>query len=70
MNFNDSKKWFESLNKQAEAIKENALRLSWYMRGGITYNDILNLSPFERKVINKIIDENIETTQKTGMVIL
>lgn len=39
--------------------------MAWYMRGGITYNDILNLSTKEREFINEIIDNNLEVTKKT-----
>ena len=37
------------------------------MRGGVTYEDILNMSIDERHEINKIIESNLETTKKTQM---
>ena len=37
------------------------------MRGGISYNDVLNLSVTERKSISKLIEENMETTKKSGL---
>lgn len=37
------------------------------MRGGASYEDILNMSDLERTVINKIIEENLETTEKTKL---
>jgi len=55
------------MENEAKAIKENALKLSWYMRGGITYTDILNLAPYEREVIVKLVEANMETTKKTGL---
>lgn len=39
--------------------------MAWYMRGGISYNDVLNLSTKEREFINEIIDNNLEVTKKT-----
>lgn len=48
-------------------IKRNALKFAWYMRGGATYEDILNMSVSEREMLSKIIDENLETTKKTQM---
>jgi hypothetical protein len=48
-------------------IKSNALKMSWYMRGGATYNEILNMSLGEREAITKIIEENLETTKNTNM---
>lgn len=37
------------------------------MRGGTTYNEILNMSINEREAITKIIEENLETTKNTNM---
>lgn len=41
--------------------------MSWYMRGGVSYTDVLNMSLSERKTISKIIDQNLETTKKSQM---
>jgi hypothetical protein len=37
------------------------------MRGGVTLLDIMNMSSKEVDVLNKIVDENLETTKKTKM---
>ena len=37
------------------------------MRGGLTYEEALNLSIEERKHISEIIKDNMETTKKTGL---
>ena len=57
----------DGLEKEANTIKDSALKFSWYMRGGVTYQDILNMSPKERETIAKIVEENLETTKKTQM---
>ena len=41
--------------------------MAWYMRGGATYEDIMNMSHIEREAIAKLIDQNLETTKKTQM---
>jgi hypothetical protein len=41
--------------------------MAWYMRGGASYEDVLNMSSQERKAIESIIDNNLETTKKTQM---
>lgn len=41
--------------------------MAWYMRGGASYQDILNMSSSERKVINQIIDSNLEVTKKSQL---
>ena len=41
--------------------------MAWYMRGGVSYTDILNMSEQEREAVNKLIEDNLETTKKTQM---
>lgn len=41
--------------------------MAWSMRGGASYEDILNMSSDERKAISKLIEDNIETTKKSGL---
>lgn len=60
-------KLIESYEKQIKEIKKNAITMAWYMRGGMTYEDILNMSNDERQQINELIDSNLETTKKTQM---
>ena len=57
----------DSYEKQSRAIRDELLRFCWYMRGGLSYADALMLSSEERKLINEIIKENLETTKKSGM---
>ena len=60
-------KWIDDLGKESNAIRREALTLSWYMRGGISYNDAMHLSYDERTIINEIVTSNLETTKKSGM---
>ncbi len=55
------------MEKECTEIKKTALTLTWYMRGGVQYTDVLNMSYEERQQINKLIDDNLETTKKTQM---
>jgi hypothetical protein len=58
---------FEQYDKESRAMKEEALRMTWYMRGGIGYDEAMSLSFEERKSIGKIIKENMDITKKTKM---
>lgn len=60
-------KLIDSMEKETEIIKSNALSYAWYMRGGVSYEDILNMSSKERKEIGNIIDSNLETTKKSNL---
>jgi hypothetical protein len=55
------------MEKECGEIKKNALSLSWYMRGGVSYVDVLNMSADERLMINDIIAFNMETTKKSQL---
>jgi len=60
-----------SMDSSAKDFKENLFRSSWYMRGGVTVNDLLYLYGFEeREMITKIIKENIEATEKTKLPLI
>jgi hypothetical protein len=60
----------ELLNKmdvEKNQIRSEAMRLSWSMRGGLSYADALNLSHDERKLLGELIKENMDTTKKSGL---
>lgn len=61
------KRMADNMWREAQQIKENALKMVWYMRGGVQYEDILNMSRDELQAINKIIEENLETTKKSQL---
>jgi hypothetical protein len=55
------------MDKETVDIRREALQLSWYMRGGLTYDQALQLSVSERTLISELIKENLETTKKSGL---
>ena len=55
------------MEKEANDIRAQCLKMSWYLRGGGTYEDVLNMSFQERQMINNLIKENMETTQKSKL---
>jgi hypothetical protein len=55
------------MDKEVRAYKDNALRMCWYMRGGLSYDESMLLSDVERKLINDLIKENLETTKKSKL---
>ena len=59
--------WVDQMERESREIKQEALKMVWYMRGGLSYESALNLSPDERITISKLIKENLETTKKTGL---
>ena len=61
------KKLLDRFDKEAGEIKFTCLQMSWFMRGGVTYTDVLNMSVKERQSLNKIIEKNMETTKTSGL---
>jgi len=61
------KKLIERYEVEVSGIKKNAMTMSWYMRGGVTYEDVLNMSSDEHKIINEIIESNLDTTKKSQL---
>jgi hypothetical protein len=57
----------ESYEKESKALKDEAIRISWYMRGGISYDDAMMLTSQDRDLVGKLIKENLEVTKKSGM---
>jgi hypothetical protein len=55
------------MEKESNSIRQEALQLCWYMRGGLSYDQALQLSVGERKIINDIVKSNLETTKKSGL---
>jgi hypothetical protein len=55
------------MDKEINDIRLEALRMAWYMRGGLPYDQALQLSVSERKIISGIIKDNMETTKRSGL---
>ena len=60
-------KLIDSMEKESNSIRQEALQMSWYMRGGLSYDQALQLSVSERQLINELIKGNLETTKKSGL---
>jgi len=57
----------EAMDREADEIRQEALKMAWYMRGGLTYDQAMTLGVSERKLISNLIKENLETTKKSGL---
>jgi hypothetical protein len=57
----------DQMDQEAESIRRQSLKMSWYMRGGATYDDVLQMSNNERKMLSELIKENLETTKTSKL---
>ena len=56
----------DDMEKEVKGLKEDMLKMCWFMRGGVTYSEIVQMSSSEREAMSKLIKENLETAKKTG----
>ena len=56
----------KDFDNQAKNLKMEIMKICWFMRGGMNWQEALNLSPDERGIVAQLVKENMETTKKTG----
>lgn len=52
----------------ARALERELIELTWYMRGGITLDQAFMMTSRQRKYAFKFIEQNIERTNKSGIM--
>jgi len=57
----------DQMEKETQDIRLDVLKLCWYMRGGVTYDEAMQMGQVDRNLINNIVKENLETTKKSGL---
>ena len=60
-------RYLEGMEKESRAIKDEAIRMMWWMRGGLSYEDALMLSNTEKEIINELIKDNMKSTKDSGL---
>lgn len=67
MGLDEILKYVDALDLESKDLKTDLLKICWFMRGGVTVDDVYSMSYDERLLIGNIIKENLETSKKTGM---
>ena len=57
----------EQFDKEVGAMRKELLQLCWFMRGGLSFDEAVLLSPSDRVAIREIVEDNFETTKKSGL---
>lgn len=55
------------MESEVTDIKKASLSFAWYMRGGVSYEDALNMSSMERNAIAELVNNNLEVTKKSQL---
>lgn len=61
--------FIERIEKESKAYREEALRICWWMRGSISYDEAMLLSNQDLTIIRKILEDNREASKQAGVPI-
>ena len=57
----------DNLDNEAKNFKLEVFKLAWYMRGAVSMDDAFAMTFEDREIIGKLVEENLETTKKSGL---
>lgn len=58
--------YLKNFDNEVKNLKLEIMKICWFMRGGMNWQEALNLSPDERTIVSQLVKENMETTKKSG----
>ena len=58
--------YLKDFDNETKNLKLELMKICWFMRGGMSWNESLVLSPDERAIVSQLVKENMETTKKSG----
>jgi hypothetical protein len=59
------------LDNEIKAFKLDLFKISWYMRGGVQLNDLLDrYSHDDRSLMYEVINDNIKSSQENQMPLI
>ena len=58
--------YLKDFDSQTKNLKLEIMKICWFMRGGMSWQEALNLSPEERGISAQLVKDNMETAKKTG----
>jgi hypothetical protein len=70
MNNYEIEQMLESYDKEVKRLKQHMSKLSWYMRGGVNYEQLMSMSLADIENFTEVIDDNIELSKKAKQLIL
>ena len=53
--------------KDTKALREELIKICWYMRGGITLDEAYSMSYEDREIVARIVKDNLNTTKESGL---
>tara|TARA_R110002153_G_scaffold100097_2_gene235961 strand:+ start:350 stop:544 length:195 start_codon:yes stop_codon:yes gene_type:complete len=59
-------KHLKEFDSACKNLKLELMKICWFMRGGMSWQEALSLSPDERTIVSQLVKDNMDTTKKTG----
>jgi len=56
---------FKALGREVEDLIDDAIQISYFMRGAISYEGVLERTPGERQRIGKFIEKRLDAESKS-----
>lgn len=56
----------DEMDNEIKNFKIELYKLAWFMRGGITIDELYNSSNEDREIMGRVIKDNLDTAKKTG----
>lgn len=66
----DIRDFREKYEKRLDKTHKNLIKLTWYMRGGVSLSEIYDMPVTHIKYIEEVVQENIELSKKAKTPIL
>jgi len=54
-------------DRDSKAFERTLTKICWYMRGGMSLDEVYQSSYRQREIINEIIKENLKITEETKL---
>ena len=56
----------KDMENETKNFKAELAKIAWFMRGGVTIEEIYMSAPEDREIMAKVIKDNLDTAKKTG----
>ena len=54
------------MDNEIKNFEGELYKMAWFMRGGVTLDELFGSSHEDREVMGKVIKDNLDTAKKTG----
>ena len=54
------------MDNEIKNFKGELYKMAWFMRGGVTLDELFGTSHEDREVMGGIVKDNLDTAKKTG----